>query len=326
MTWSYHGYAAAGFSIPFGLGVVIFAVLFYFIRWRRRTFYRMIKAMFSIKHYEATPSDASEFIDIYGVQIGLPSTTFGCLPHLALLIMATAVLTATFVLFLSELILINRYVSPNNKCPLDDEMDCYTTNNNTYFFCNSSDTRIDASLESLACYRWIKQNIGTVDILNQTGLCGGLLQAFGWFVNIFLRLLLHGFHQKKSSLPGSKLIEMKIVDLTLRQRHLFKLCFKLLVVTLITLSPCVVLIVLGAKNISRTGMTMVILSVIFLVAVSGLLLLLTHESTNFKHGIMVANKVNTISSSASEMAFQSVNLQGIRRISTKIRQQEELAF
>jgi hypothetical protein len=107
---------------------------------------------------------------------------------------------------------------------------------------------------------------------------------------------------------------MKIVDLTLRKRHLLKLCLKLLVVTLITLSPCVVLIVLGAKNISRTGMTMVILSVIFLISVSGLLLLLTHESTNFKHGIMVANKVNTISSSASEMAFQSVKLQGIRRI------------
>jgi hypothetical protein len=314
MTWSHQGYVAAGFSISFGLGVVIVAILLYLIRWRPRTFYRMIEAMFSIKHYEATPPDGKEFIDIYGVQIRLPSTTFGFLPHVALIIMATAVLTATFVLFLSELIFINLYVPTNSKCPLDDEMDCYTTTNNTYFFCNSSDTKIDESLGSLVCFRWIKQNTGTTDILNQIGLCGGLLQAFGWFVNMFLRLLLHVFQRKKSNLPGNELIEMRIVDLSLRKRHLFKLCFKLLVVTLITLSPCAALIALGAKNISRTGMTMVILSVIFLVSVSGLLLFLTHESTNFKRSNMVRNKVNTILPSVSEMAFQSVSLQGIRRI------------
>ncbi|CAF1346634.1 unnamed protein product [Adineta steineri] len=199
MAWSHQGYAAAGFGIPFGLGIVVFAVLFSLIRWCPRTFYRMIKAMFSIKHYEGTSSDAREFIDIYGVQISLSATTFSFLPPLALLIMATAVLTATFVLFLSELFLIGRYVSPNSKCPSDDEMDCYTTVNSTYFYCNSSDTRIDASLGSLVCYRWIKQNIETVEILNQIGLCGGLLQAFGWFVNIFLRLLLHVLQRKKSS-------------------------------------------------------------------------------------------------------------------------------
>ncbi|CAF4012794.1 unnamed protein product, partial [Rotaria sordida] len=95
MTWSHQGYAAVGLSIPFGLGVVVSAVLFYLIRWRPRTFYRMIEAMFSIKHYEATLSDDREFIDIYGVQIGLPASTLGFLPPLALLIMATAVLTAT---------------------------------------------------------------------------------------------------------------------------------------------------------------------------------------------------------------------------------------
>ncbi|CAF4011496.1 unnamed protein product [Adineta steineri] len=183
MTWSHQEYIIAGFSISFGVAFVIFAVLFCLIRWRSRTFYRMIEVLFSIKHYEATLSNSRAFLDIYGVQIDLPATTRGFLPALALLIMAAAVLTATFVLFLSELILISHYVAPNSKCPSDDEMDCYTTINNTYFFCNSSDTRIDTSLGSLVCYRWIKQNIGTVDILNQTGLCGGLLQVFGWLIN-----------------------------------------------------------------------------------------------------------------------------------------------
>ncbi|CAF1467817.1 unnamed protein product [Rotaria sp. Silwood1] len=131
MTWSYQEYVAASLSIHFGLGVVIVAVLFYLIRWRPRTFYRMIEAMFSIKHCEATPCNAREFIDVYGVQIGLSATTLGFLPALALFIMATAVLTATFILFLSELIFITRYVSPNSKCPSDNEMDCYTTVNDT---------------------------------------------------------------------------------------------------------------------------------------------------------------------------------------------------
>ncbi|CAF1106906.1 unnamed protein product [Adineta steineri] len=212
MAWSHQGYAAAGFGIPFGLGIVVFTVLFSLIRWCPRTFYRMIKAMFSIKHYEGTSSDAREFIDIYGVQISLSATTFSFLPPLALLIMATAVLTATFVLFLSELFLIGRYVSPNSKCPSDDEMDCYTTVNSTYFYCNSSDTRIDASLGSLVCYRWIKQNIETVEILNQIGLCGGLLQAFGWFVNIFLRLLLHVLQRKKSSPSERKFLDNAVLD------------------------------------------------------------------------------------------------------------------
>jgi hypothetical protein len=314
MTSSHQAYAAASFGIPFGFGVVVFAVLFCFIRWYPRTFYRMIEAMFSVKHYEAKLSDAREFIDVYGVQIDLPASVLGFLPPLAFLIMTTAVLTATFVLFLSELIVINHYVSPNSKCPLDDEMDCYTTVNNTYFYCNSSDTRIDASLGSLVCYRWIKENIGTVDILNQIGLCGGLLEAFRWFINMFLRLLLHVLQRKKPNLPEKDMIQMKIVDFSLRKRHLLKLCFKFLFITFITLSPCVALIILGATNISRTGITMVILSVIFLVSISGLLLLLTYESTHFKHGTIVSNDVDTISPSVSETAFPSVILQGIQKI------------
>ncbi|CAF3890195.1 unnamed protein product, partial [Rotaria sordida] len=113
MASSYQEYTAAGLSISFGLGAVIFAVLFYLIRWCPRTFYRMIEAMFSIKHHEATPSGVGEYIDVYGVQIGLSATTLGFLPALALFIMTTAVLTATLVLFLSEFILINRFVLPN---------------------------------------------------------------------------------------------------------------------------------------------------------------------------------------------------------------------
>ena len=314
MTLSHQEYTGAAFGIPVGLGVVVFAVLFSFLRWCPRTFYRMIEAMFSVKHYKSKSSDSRDLIDIYGVQISLQGTSLCFLPPLALLIMATAVLTATFVFFLSELILINYYVLPNSKCPSDYEMDCYTIVNSTYFYCNSSDTRINASLGSLVCYRWIKENIGTVDILNQTGLCGGLLQAFEWFVNIFLRLLFHVLQRKKSSPPERDMIEMKIVDFSLRKWNLFKLCFKFLFVTFITLSPCVALIILIATNISRTEITMVILIVIFLVSVSSLLLFFTYERTNFEHGTIVPNEADTTSPSLSETAFPSVIFQGIQKI------------
>jgi hypothetical protein len=158
----------------------------------------MIQSLFSIKHNEATTSDGIESIDFYGVVIDLPATIRGFAPRLALVLMSGAVITAAIMLFLSGIILIHEYIPPNSKCPSDGDMDCYTITNTTiYFHCNSSDIRIDESLGGLICFRWTKENLGTIDILNQIGLCTGLIQAFGWFVNIFLRLLLHMLQRNK---------------------------------------------------------------------------------------------------------------------------------
>jgi hypothetical protein len=303
MAWSYQAYLAAGLGISFGFPILIFAVLLYLIYRCPKTFYRMIESMFSIKHNEVTTSEGRESIDLYGVLIDLPATIRGFVPRFALILMATAILTATLMLFFSGLILITEYVPSNSKCPSQGEMDCYTIMDNTYFYCNSSDTRVDASLGSLICYRWVKENIGTVDVLNQIGLCGGLIQAFGWFVNIFLRALLHMLQRKKKSVSAGELMtDMYVVNITSRRRRLFKMCFKHLVVILIALTPCVALIVLGAKNISRTGITMIILSSIFFVAVSGILLFFTYENEKFKHDNIAFMKSDTIPVSVPEMA------------------------
>jgi hypothetical protein len=73
----------------------------------------------------------------------------------------------------------------------------------------------------------------------------------------------------------------------------------------------VALIVLGAKNISRTGITMVILSTIFLVSVAGILLFLIYENEKFKHGNIAYDKFDTIPVSVPQTAPQSITQQDI---------------
>ena len=111
-----------------------------------------------------------------------------CFLKTALLIMAAAVFAAVFIVFFDGLILIVSTVSQNGNCPDLGQMDCYSNSvPNTYFNCNSSDTLVDASLGRVTCYRWLSQDISTHAVLDQVGLCGGLMAAFGVFVIIFLR-------------------------------------------------------------------------------------------------------------------------------------------
>jgi hypothetical protein len=108
--------------------------------------------------------------------------------------MVTAVLSTAFVVFFDQMILIVVFVDPTGKCPIDGAMDCYATySNGTYFLCNSTDTRIDAALGLAACYRWFSNEISTINVLNQIGVCTGFIQAASWCVEMFLRLNLSIF-------------------------------------------------------------------------------------------------------------------------------------
>ena len=173
-------------------------------------------------------------------------------------------------------------------------MDCYTITNTTYFHCNSSDIRIDESLGSLICYRWIKENLGSVDVLNQIGLCGGLIQALKWFVTIFLRVLLHMLQRNKRDASTN------VAKISSPQWRFLKMAFKHLAVISISLSPFIVFIVFGAQNINRTGVNMVIFIALLFASVSGILLFITYESEKFKQGNIVYDKFNTIPVSAHQ--------------------------
>ena len=118
MARTHEEYQAAGFGISFSLPLVVFAVLFYLMYHRPKTFYRMIQSMFSIKYNEATTPDGIGSIDLYGVMIDLPATVRGFIPRFALVLMTTATLTAAFILFFSEIILVHEYLPPNSKLPV----------------------------------------------------------------------------------------------------------------------------------------------------------------------------------------------------------------
>jgi hypothetical protein len=119
----------------------------------------------------------------------------------ALLIMIAAIFTAVFVVFFDGLILIVVSVDPNGRCPDEGPYDCYDHSpDRTYYNCSSSDQNVDPSLGRVTCYRWFKQDITTHDVLDQIGLCGGLMAAFGVFVILFVRfniyILKHRYVEK----------------------------------------------------------------------------------------------------------------------------------
>ncbi len=115
----------------------------------------------------------------------------------ALLIMIAAIFTAVFVVFFDGLILIVVSVDPNGVCPDEGPYDCYDNSPaRTYFNCSSADLVVNSSLGRVTCYRWFKKDITTHDVLDQIGLCGGLMAAFGVFVIIFLRFNIYVLKQK----------------------------------------------------------------------------------------------------------------------------------
>jgi hypothetical protein len=128
-----------------------------------------------------------------------------CFLKTALVVMATAVFTAVFVVFFDGLILIVSSVDQNGNCPILGMMDCYSNSlPHTYFSCNSSNTLIDASLGRVTCYRWFSQDITTHDVIDQVGLCGGLMAAFGVFVIIFLRFNVYILKRKSDDKSDSE--------------------------------------------------------------------------------------------------------------------------
>ena len=62
----------------------------------------MIESMFSIKHNKAAKPANKESIDLHGAVIHLPTTTFRFVPIFALILMATSIISATFLLFFRD--------------------------------------------------------------------------------------------------------------------------------------------------------------------------------------------------------------------------------
>ncbi|CAF2242831.1 unnamed protein product [Rotaria magnacalcarata] len=183
------------------------------------------------------------------------------------------------------------YLPRNQKCPDDGDMNCYSTSKTReHFYCNSSDISIPASLGSVTCYRWFKTGMSTLQVLEQIGLCAGLIQVFNWLVNLYLRLLLFvaGFYNSKHVLIDSK------------PGFACLFCGLIIICVLpVGCGPTVALILLVDKKTAVTGLTMAVVSGALLVVIAMMFLFfIVHEDVTEK---TKTNSNNTAASVSLEM-------------------------
>ncbi|CAF2085752.1 unnamed protein product [Rotaria magnacalcarata] len=202
--------------------------------------------MFGIKYIPSKDDEQHEILNVYGVPFELKrgKQFFSIIARMCLSLIAGVVIGVTLIVFVDGLILNVIYLSQNEKCPEDGDMDCYSTSgNNRYFHCNSSEILIPTTLGSVTCYKWFKKGISTLDILEQIGLCAGLIQVFNWVVNLYLRLLLYSYQ-----CPCGSIIIC---------------CFRSYLAWTITgfgfSAPIIALVFLRAAEVGITGLTMAVL-------------------------------------------------------------------
>ncbi|UJR11715.1 hypothetical protein I4U23_015896 [Adineta vaga] len=245
-------YQISNYTLSFG--AIVASLIFIGVLWTARTevFRAMIKKMFSIKYSWSEGLERSATLDIYGEKFVLRDRKQWCfqVPRICLWLMIGVVIGVTLMVFIDGLILNVIYLPANEKCPDDGDMDCYSTKQAQYFYCNSSDISISESMGSVICYRWFKRGLSTLEVLEQIGLCTGLFEVFSWGVGLYLRLLLYAY-----KFPGPE-------DAS-KYAHLYLA----LICTGVSFAiPVVILTVLAVYNISITGLTVaVIIGILFIV-------------------------------------------------------------
>jgi hypothetical protein len=297
MVWDYSHYLATNLGISFGLILVSLVVTGFLFGGRPQVFYALIKNMFDIEYIPLNCEEqpGTETLNLYGEYFVLRKRKdwFWAIPRCCLWVTAGVVIGATLIVFVDGLVLNAIYLTRNQKCPEDGDMDCYSTSgNNTYFHCNSSDILIPYSLGSVTCYRWFKKGISTLDILEQIGLCAGLIQVFNWMVNLYLRLLLYIYAFpspptfKKFAHPWLAFI------------------FTLLLV----LSPIIALIVLPVRRFAVTGLTMAVAGCALVIVVMMLIFIWTwRRNTRIMIEPVVKLSSNTAARKSSAMTVSAVN-------------------
>ncbi|CAF3238199.1 unnamed protein product [Rotaria socialis] len=250
--------------------------------------------MFDIVYIPSKGNEQPETLIVYGVPFELRTEKkwFWIIPRVCLGVTASVVIGVTLIVFVGGIILNVIYLPPNENCPKDSDMDCYSTSgNNSYFYCNSSDTFIPTSLGSVTCYRWFKKGISTLEILEQIGLCAGLIQVFNWIVNLYLRLLLYSY--------------------TCCTQTTISCCSHMYLAWISTtfafLGPLIALGILGAREVGVTGLTMAVLSCTSFIVLMMLILIWAWKiNAYFVRAAEISNQKVVLKS--NEVAVISVQL------------------
>ncbi|CAF1495281.1 unnamed protein product [Adineta ricciae] len=245
-------YQGSNYALSFG--AIITSLILIAVLWKARAgiFKLMIKKMFSMKYTWSEGLEQTATLDIFGEKFVLKNRKQCCfvVPRVCLWLMIGVVIGVTLMVFIDGLILNVIYLPSNEKCPDDGDMDCYSTKQARYFYCNSSDILVPDSMGTSICYRWFKRGISTLEVLEQIGLCTGLFEVFSWGVGLYLRWLLFAY---------------KFPDPANAANYAHP--YLALISTSVSFAiPIVILIVLTVYYISITGLTIaVIIGLLFIV-------------------------------------------------------------
>ena len=129
-----------------------------------------------------------------------------------ILMLTTVVISTTILAFGEGCILASITAYQSGPCPPQGEMECFYGSNATYFQCTVEEViNLPPSILSATCFRWVAPHLDVSDVLNQIGVCTGLLTALGSFAEVFLRLLLYVHQQRRCVGNGMRRVLEKTV-------------------------------------------------------------------------------------------------------------------
>ena len=183
MAWTYSDYRAANYCISLGLCVVTgFVVLIIYCtsdRGKKFVYERIV---------DADPKDAHEDEQSVANETELTKRAVKII-SVFFCIFAIVALSLTAVLIFQRCVLANTRILPSDPCPDNYPMDCFVFNGtsrsplseNVTFRCdplNTTQFPVGLVNASASCFGWIFAYQSTENVLNQLGVCTGLLGLF----------------------------------------------------------------------------------------------------------------------------------------------------
>jgi hypothetical protein len=185
MGWSYSAYVGAEIGIPIGLTLITIVTVLLIPSSPKRF---LIETVFGISLVGKDSKWTT--VSIYNIDLDHKPRDYSKIEWI-LAIITGLILSMMPVLVFEGLFLSSANVSPGNQCP-SNTMDCFVFETKTVisspiasFVCQSGNNAVypnSTDGDFAWCYAWVINHQTTVAVLNQLGLCSGLI---GLFATIF---------------------------------------------------------------------------------------------------------------------------------------------
>ncbi|UJR12755.1 hypothetical protein I4U23_016929 [Adineta vaga] len=296
MAQSFAFYNDANFFIVYGLIICCLLVTATLYKWYVGVFSSLTKQILNIGYNLTDDGKKFKSMSFYGdnFQAQDGNCCFSYMLPFCFIIMVSMTIAGTLITLVDGMVLSVVYLPRNEKCPDYGDMHCYSTSNNhSYFFCNSSDIVIPESFGSVNCYRWAKRNMSTLIVLEQIGICTGLFEALKWVITSYLRLMHYALQVcHKTQCSGCTRLKM---------------IFILLLILLPFLGSIIMLAYFKTRKTAVTGLTMGVLSCIAAVGFSAMFMMCTLWFAGTK--VDLDNKIQPLYGMMSQNSHGSVRNQ-----------------